>query len=121
MTHTARCCRHIRHATSCPQRRAREGGEAQPPQPERAASADDQELQGTPLYLAAKLGLPAESLELSMALLERGANPNATNKKGNTLMHTTKWPELMTALLSRNLDPNAAGCVLGPHCDAAPA
>ena len=53
----------------------------------------------------------ATATEMLMALLERGANPKVTDEQGNTLMHTTDSPELIDALLSRDLDPNAANKV----------
>ena len=49
----------------------------------------------------------AKSPEVMTALFEHGANLGATDKKGNTLLHTTESPELMAALLGHNLDPNA--------------
>ena len=53
----------------------------------------------------------AKSTELFMALLEHGANLNVTDEQGNTLMHTADSPELIDALLSRDLDPNAVNKV----------
>ena len=57
----------------------------------------------------------AKSPELLTVLLERGANLNVTDSKGNTLMHTAESPELMAVLLSRNLDPNATNKVRPDH------
>ena len=46
-------------------------------------------------------------------LLNGGANadPNETDKEGNTLLHTTDSPELMAALLTRGGDPNVTNQV----------
>ena len=46
-------------------------------------------------------------------LLKGGANadPNETDKEGNTLLHTTDSPELMAALLTRGGDPNVTNKV----------
>ena len=49
-------------------------------------------------------------------LLKGGANadPNETDKEGNTLLHTTDSPELMAALLTRGGDPNVTNQVDQP-------
>ena len=53
-----------------------------------------------------------QSLELRLALLEGGANPNLTaDSEGNTFMHTTESPELMAALLAHGGDPNVTNKV----------
>ena len=46
-------------------------------------------------------------------LLKGGANadPNETDKEGNTLLHTTDSPELMAALLTRGGDPSVTNQV----------
>ena len=52
-------------------------------------------------------------------LLNGGANadPNETDKEGNTLLHTTDSPELMAALLTRGGDPNVTNQVdQPPNC-----
>ena len=48
-------------------------------------------------------------------LLKGGANadPNETDKEGDTLLHTTDSPELMAALLTRGGDPNVMNKVRG--------
>ena len=56
----------------------------------------------------------AKSPELLMALFEGGASPNAADKEGNTLLHTTDSPELMAALLTRGGDPNVTNQVDQP-------
>ena len=53
----------------------------------------------------------AKSPELLMALFDRGASPNAADKEGNTLLHTTDSPELMAALLTCGGDPNVTNKV----------
>ena len=56
----------------------------------------------------------SKSPELLMALFDRGASPNAADKEGNTLLHTTDSPELMAALLTRGGDPNVTNQVDQP-------
>ena len=50
---------------------------------------------------------------MKAGLLKGGANadPNETDKEGNTLLHTTDSPELMAALLTRGGDPNVTNQV----------
>ena len=55
-----------------------------------------------------------KSPELLMALFDRGASPNAADREGNTLMHTTDSPELIPALLTHGGDPNVTNQVDQP-------
>ena len=53
---------------------------------------------------------------MKAVLLNGGANadPNETDKEGNTLLHTTDSPELMAALLTHGGDPNVTNQVDQP-------
>ena len=46
-----------------------------------------------------------------MALIAGGASPNVADNEGNTPLHLCNSPELMTALLEAEADPNATNKV----------
>ena len=63
--------------------------------------------------------------ELSIALLESGADPNVQDSDGNTLLHLCESSEVMAALLKHMANPNSTNNVsrdkerwLSLTCDA---
>ena len=55
--------------------------------------------------------MTVKTLELKLALLGKGANPNVADKDGNTPLHEAGSIELMTALLEQGADLEVANKV----------
>ena len=58
------------------------------------------------------LWLPSMGHAPHIPLLQAGADPNATNQKGDTPLHLCSSAELMAALLQASADPNATNKVM---------